>query len=245
MRKERNRFFIYCTVALAVLLGAACELEEDGNGDTGDMGGDVGTCVADDWCDPACAAGVDPDCECACDRADNVCNANADDSAADCTCDPDCTTTAHACVNDAYCDPWCPPPSGTGECDCDYYENVCEAGARESTDLCPCDVDCDSMDPDCSGACVADTHCDTWCPDDEDPDCEETCGCDYFNGICEPEVDGSDRACACDEDCSGGEDPCQADDHCDNWCDPGGICKDIDCQGTEGSGYGTGECNRT
>ena len=79
-------------------------------------------------------------------------------------------------------------------------------------------------------ACSDDGHCDTWCPDGDDPDCEEECECDFTDDICEPEAeDSTTDPCACDGDCDGAASACQDDGHCDTWCDVDGTCKDPDC----------------
>ncbi|MCA9564809.1 MAG: hypothetical protein KC561_15035, partial [Myxococcales bacterium] len=131
-------------------------------------------------------------------------------------------------------------------CDCDHpgLGNVCEAASRNSSATCDCDQDCGAGE----SACGSDGHCDSWCPEGDDPDCDPGCECEYFDtaGLCEAESDQSTRECGCDEDCDpAGEQSCQADGHCDNFCDPGGICKDPDCDGDEGDGYLTGECDRS
>lgn len=56
---------------------------------------------------------------------------------------------------------------GLNGCECDYFENVCEAAAKCSDQTCGCDPDCSGLET----ACKSDAHCDSWCPTDEDPDC--------------------------------------------------------------------------
>jgi hypothetical protein len=104
---------------------------------------------------------------CDCDYYPNVCEASAPGSTIACACDPDCSGGLLPCVLDGHCDTWCPanedPDCG---CSCDYNE-YCEAADQNSTDTCLCDPDCEPHD----WACSDDGHCDTWCPDGEDPDC--------------------------------------------------------------------------
>jgi hypothetical protein len=83
------------------------------------------------------------------------------------------------------------------KCDYDYYEGICEAKERRAkqAQACPCDSDC--LDGFLAKKpCQADGHCDTWCSEGSDLDCDyskkytqKTCyhciyGCDAF-GLCE------------------------------------------------------------
>ena len=124
-------------------------------------------------------------------------------------------------------------------CMCDYNEAVCEPKEDESVEVCACDPDCQAPG---SEPCGEDGYCDVWCdpggickdldcPTFELGECGETaCACDYSGGVCEAKEDESVEVCACDPDCqAAGSEPCGEDQHCDTWCDPGGVCKDIDC----------------
>jgi hypothetical protein len=238
MTNHFSKSVLWLAATAAAILYVACgPTNLDSDADSGSDADTPATCIDDGFCDPACSTGSDPDC-CLCDQDPIACNAASQGSTTACACDPNCSSTVLACGDDNYCDPFCTEDPNN----CDYYDNVCEAIERDSTESCNCDVDCDTTHP----ACDADSHCDTWCPDGEDPDCTSpTCPCEYFDGICESEADGSTRTCNCDTDCGTGDVACQQDNHCDNFCDPNGICKDVDCQGTEGSGYLTGVCDRT
>ncbi len=138
-----------------------------------------------------------------------------------------CQEPPKSCGSDGTCDNFCPPGADPDcdveTCDCDYYGGICEADAPDSSDFCDCDDDCGAGDR----ACSADSHCDTFCPDGFDPDCDDppACDCDYNDGICEAAERGSSETCACDEDCAG-TDACKSDGHCDTWC-PDGF--DPDC----------------
>lgn len=186
-------------------------------------GGGGGGCVSGDGvCGAGCTSATDSDCgTCTCDVFSGICNVSTNGSTNACTCDPDCGTP---CGSDGTCDTMCPAgadPDCEVECECDT-NRFCEAARPGTTDTCTCDDDCGAGD----AACSADGHCDTFCPDGEDPDCAPTCDCDYNPGICEAEAPGASTACDCDEDCAGGLDPCKSDGHCDTWC-PDGF--DPDC----------------
>jgi len=135
-------------------------------------------CGTDGSCDTYCPSGSDPDCappppaECACDYYRNVCEARSRGSSDVCACDPDCAGGRSACSDDGHCDTFCPdgvdPDCSTEPtCSCDYNPGICEAARRNSNETCGCDPDCEGTAP-----CKADGHCDTWCPEGEDPDCD-------------------------------------------------------------------------
>jgi hypothetical protein len=217
-----------------------CEGPETNGTDTGgtvdagrdsgtDIGRDSGTdptpvCGGDGACNPDCG-GTDPDCTstCDCDNTVSFCD-NSGSSTAVCACDDDCIGRT-ACSDDGFCDDSCPEGSDLNcDCSCDYNDNVCESRARGTTETCACDFDCQNGET----ACGDDNHCDTFCPDGTDPDCdtEPECSCDYNEGICEVASRGSSMECMCDTDCVGA-DPCKNDGHCDTWC-PAGF--DPDCR---------------
>ncbi len=58
-------------------------------------------------------------------------------------------------------------------CSCDYYFGVCETKSANKETACACDPDCkvDGQRDVLKNACVADDHCDSWCPLLVDPDC--------------------------------------------------------------------------
>lgn len=198
-----------------------------GGGDAGGGGTDGGgvDCSSDGVCEAGCGS-TDPDCGCSCDRDTTRCDAVSSGSTTACQCDPDCGI---ACTSDGSCDTFCPadrdPDCETSECACDVFGGVCEAAEFGSTTTCACDEDCVGG----AVACSEDDHCDSYCPEGTDPDCGEPteCSCDFNEGICEPNADGSSDACECDPDCAGGEQPCKFDGHCDSWC-PDGF--DPDCE---------------
>ncbi len=103
---------------------------------------------------------------CTCDNEQGICEVDSPHTTDPCTCDPDCGTP---CTADGYCDPWCTPGEDPDcGCNCDFTA-YCEAQSMDSTDTCPCDVDCDLHDY----ACSDDGYCDPWCPEGSDPDCGE------------------------------------------------------------------------
>ncbi len=103
---------------------------------------------------------------CACDKMEGVCEVATPHSTEPCACDPDCVTKM-PCIADGYCDPWCTPGEDPDcGCNCDFTP-YCEAQAPDSTENCPCDVDCDLH----MNACSDDGYCDPWCPEGVDPDC--------------------------------------------------------------------------
>lgn len=108
---------------------------------------------------------------CYCDYNVGICEPDAPGSLNPCPCDPDCDGGKDPCVADGHCDTWCPPGSDPdcdyGDCYCDYNE-FCEAESPGSTEICPCDPDCLPNDR----ACSDDGHCDTYCPEGADPDCD-------------------------------------------------------------------------
>jgi len=217
MKKNRIWLIMLVTVALAGSYMAACDFGEGGDDATEE---EIQTADPDVSTGPACgdnACNGNEDCA-SCPGDCGECGAECGDDA--CNGDEDCTTCAADCGE-------CP------ECECDYNGGICEAAENPSTVACDCDPDCEGG----GQACSADGHCDTYCPKNEDPDCEG-CECDYNDGICEPESDGSDTACDCDTDCAD-TDPCGEDGHCDTWCDPGGVCQDIDCPT-----FDEGECEK-
>lgn len=192
-----------------------------GGGDADDEDTDDNSCRSDGTCEGGCNP-PDPDCDCDCDRNSTACDALRAGSSSACDCDPDCGV---ACLSDDYCDSFCDDdPDCASECECDYFSNVCEAAEDGTTDVCDCDDDCGAGDD----ACSSDDHCDTFCPDGEDPDCDDEpeCSCDYYGGICEAAEEGSTDNCACDADCDGAF-ACKFDDHCDTWC-PDGVDPDCD-----------------
>ncbi|MBU0550082.1 DUF2817 domain-containing protein [Myxococcota bacterium] len=75
------------------------------------------------------------------------------------------TSEAH-CIGDGRCDVACRVDPDC-DCACDYHARVCEPAARGVVTVCGCDPDC----ADGAAACVAEGHCDTWCPAGADPDC--------------------------------------------------------------------------
>lgn len=203
----------------------------------------------------------------ACEVLDDL--ADADGGSADSTGTSDVTGAAcgdGTCATDEYCDT-CPddcgacdtPSCGDGACtqgedcgscpqdcdcpcECDHnVQGVCEADHPGTSASCACDPDCDSQ-----GACISDGHCDTYCPDGDDPDCntacdksahydpdcktsQAACSCDYHNDVCEMEVkhDANMKPCYCDSDCYDEfTDPCVDEGHCDTWCPAG---QDPDC----------------
>lgn len=211
-------------VAAGLLVASSC----DDATDAGDAGADAN-------------ADADADADsCACDRQGGACDASEPGSTAACACDADCAASP-PCDADEACDDWCPEgvDPDCAACDCDFYSGFCEAAAVGSTDRCACDGDCTGT----HRACEGDSHCDTWCPSDVDPDCAP-CDCDYTDDICEPSDDGTVSICECDPDCADGGLACREDGHCDTWCDPGHLCQDPDCAGAGGSGYHTGPCTR-
>ena len=217
-------------------------------------------CDPELWYDPDCKGG-----DCACDQAE-VCDMETkhDPFKKPCFCDPDCDADdVGPCAEDDLCDDWCPAGADLDcgavevcdpalwydedckdpDCACDYHDAICEIGAKDDPNLkpCFCDEDCGVTDE----ACSADEHCDTWCPDQTDPDCgaapdcdplalydadckSDDCACDYFDAVCEIEdVDHPDqKPCFCDVDCGDGDAPCGGDGHCDSWCLDGA---DPDC----------------
>jgi hypothetical protein len=223
----------------ALLLASSCD---DAVVDAGDADADADT-DGDRDADADVGAGPDGDVvACACDRRGGTCDASEPGSTAACECDVDCEAGSGPCGEDGACDDWCPEGVDVdcGECRCDYYSGVCEAADYGSTENCSCDGDCTGA----HRACERDSHCDTWCPGDSDPDCPP-CDCDYTRDICEPSDDGTLTVCECDPDCADGGLACREDGHCDTWCDPGGLCQDPDCTGAGGSGYHTGHCTRS
>ena len=214
MKTKRIWLVMLLTFALAGSYMAACDFGEGGD----DAGSEEDIKTAD----PDVPAGE----EC----GDAACNGNEDCA----SCPADCGECAVVTCGDGEClaeddeDAVSCPEDCPCECDTNAF---CEAAEKNSAETCDCDADCTEG----HHACEVDDHCDTYCPKGEDPDCDD-CKCDYNEGICEPESDGSDTACDCDPDCAD-TDPCGEDDHCDTWCDPDGECEDIDC-GT----FGEGEC---
>jgi tartrate-resistant acid phosphatase type 5 len=83
-----------------------------------------------------------------------------------CSADVDCE--AVSCLEDGQCERTCSDdPDCWGTCACDYYPGICEVIENPSSVKCGCDPACAAD----AQACVADEHCDTWCPDGVDPDC--------------------------------------------------------------------------
>jgi hypothetical protein len=91
---------------------------------------------------------------------DGYCESACDD-------DPDCSDLD--CRDDGECDARCTDdPDCFGDCPCDFRTGICEPADDPSTERCGCD-------PMCRGdgrPCSEDGHCDTWCPEGADPDCE-------------------------------------------------------------------------
>jgi hypothetical protein len=152
--------------------------------------GSAPDCSSDSWCNPDCAQTTDPDCavDCTCDYNSGICEPEAKGSTTACHCDDDCIGKS-PCGADSHCDTWCPsgtdPYCGSADCDqsaffdpdckssgcsCDYHNNVCEMEIKNDANMkpCYCDSDCSDeyFDP-----CGGDSHCDTWCPSGQDPDC--------------------------------------------------------------------------
>lgn len=118
-------------------------------------------CAADETCEGGACFLV-----CVCDFNPDVCEAAVEGSSEACACDPDCDG-AEACGSDGHCDSWCPPGVDPDcGCSCDYNA-YCEAAAPGTADTCPCDPDCELHEQ----ACSDDAHCDTYCPEGQDPDC--------------------------------------------------------------------------
>jgi hypothetical protein len=143
-------------------------------------------CGADDYDDTYCNS--DPDREgCGCDYYTGVCESADRNSTTDCPCDVDCDDYHHACVLDSHCDTWCPigaDPDCVGQCDCDFFDAICEAATNGTDQPCDCDADCGAS----YSACQADGHCDDRCDPDEicgDPDCSGDEGQGYLTGECD------------------------------------------------------------
>ena len=171
----------------------------DGDGDS-----DVEDCEMDNWCNPACPRGADPDCEEIGCEPDGICNPACPPGA-----DPDCGEDE--CFPDDWCNPRCPP--GT---DPDCEEDECFPDDW-------CNPRCPpGADPDCGeGECAPDDWCNPRCPPGADPDCGEgECG---WDGWCNPECPEGE-----DPDCE--EDFCGPDGWCNPWCGDA----DPDCEGVCG-----------
>jgi acid phosphatase len=86
--------------------------------------------------------------------------------AMECASDPDCS--ALDCGGGNGCEIRCSDdPDCFNNCACDFYFGICEPLEKPSLVRCGCD-------PACRGGelpCVADGHCDSWCPAGADPDC--------------------------------------------------------------------------
>ena len=129
-------------------------------------------------------------------------------------------------------DPCAPKPT------CDYNNGICEpkldyksSGCMDDVEACPIDEDCTVS----QGPCESDSHCDTWCPEGLDPDCD--CSCDSLPSICDSNGEGRGEACACDPDCSGQAEPCALDTYCDVNCWNEAVaetCFDLDCEDFDG-----------
>ncbi len=103
---------------------------------------------------------------CSCDFFPGICEVEAPGSSVACSCDDDCTNGS-PCSADSHCDSWCPAGEDPDcDCTCDYNE-YCEAASPGTTDTCTCDPDCEPNE----SACSDDGHCDSYCPDGDDPDC--------------------------------------------------------------------------
>ncbi|MCA9523513.1 MAG: hypothetical protein KC609_21205 [Myxococcales bacterium] len=128
---------------------------------------DCPICELDHICDSRCAS--DPDCGCTCNFNQGICEPQAKDSTAACSCDPDCLPDQSPCQLDGHCDSWCPANTDPdcGSCDCDFNDGICEPKSKGTTTPCPCDADCAGG----KQPCAADGHCDSWCPVSADPDC--------------------------------------------------------------------------
>jgi hypothetical protein len=101
------------------------------------------------------------------DRADRTPSCIEDDYCAPgCGADPDCGGLD--CTDDGVCESRCSEdPDCFLACPCDYNDGLCEPLEDPSVLRCACD-------PECRGSgrpCLADGHCDSWCPEGVDPDC--------------------------------------------------------------------------
>ena len=158
---------------------------------------------------------------------------------------------------DIDCNPNVPNKAPSGQktelCDCDYWGFVCEAATPCSMKKCDCDPDCNDPEGLMTPCGAGDFHCDTYCPEDVDPDClnktksegngkycgggggggseEESDeggdpGCDQNPGICDAEA-GTANACSGDPDCDDFTNACEGDGVCDTKCTGGA---DPDCE---------------
>lgn len=158
-----------------------------------------------------------------------------------CGLDDYCNVSECALSGDVDCNPAAPcDPGSCGnnkwdpKCECNYYGGVCEAIAHCSSAVCLCDTDCTPPDGSLKPACVADAHCDSWCPKDTDPDCAGSskngskCAkptCNTKTGFCNAKP-GTTENCPDDTtDCATG-DACEGDGWCDGGCTKGA---DPDC----------------
>lgn len=128
---------------------------------------------------------------------------------ATCAADGFCNQAGCAGPHGGTTDPDC---QGPGPCDCDWYDWVCEASARCSSETCACDADCHTAGVS-DIACTADSHCDTWCPTGVDPDCGGA-----VNEDCAPGPTSGDYC---------GEESVACPDGV--VCPPGSTCYDVDC----------------
>lgn len=226
--------------------GAGGQTTADGQGQSGGLGqvGEGGLCTAQSQCGGFLAC-VSSKCTCVnpqhggllCDHCKNgaefplclACESDGYCNASKCTLaeDPDCNPAAP-------CDPMsCGYNKWDPACDCNYYGGVCEIVAHCSQAVCACDTDCTPPGGELKPGCVADDHCDSWCPTGSDPDCAGSakdgakCGnptCNTKTGYCNAQP-GTTSECPGDPDCDIGW-ACDGDGWCDGGCPKG---SDPDC----------------
>lgn len=196
------------------------ESSEEGTGGTDSVCGD-GVCDSDETfssCPDDCPDDVTGPSECeglGC-GADGICCFDCVDGCS--VSDPDCNPTLPGCSDSGDNDA---APNG---CNCDYWGTVCEAEAKCTANVCDCDADCGLTGAD---ACVAvDGHCDTFCPEDGDPNCAGSSddgkfcqdpSCDQTANNCDANFSGS-ADCSDDPDCDGIDLSCEGDGFCDSKC---------------------------
>lgn len=235
--------------------GATADADVSGGHPGRSLPGGGAACGADQICNRENCVGphggsTDPDCpasgSCYCDWHDSICEPSAECSTDACGCDPDCDSPSllpGPCGRDGHCDTWCPTgadpdcegkinedctPTST-DCYCDHFGDVCETAADCFESPCECDPDC-MVGGALMAPCAPDSHCDTWCPTEADPDC-----------LGEPNVDcGEDTPCgarlasaACSEcigaSCCAELEACKANVDCFQGLDCLEDCSDYGC----------------
>jgi hypothetical protein len=135
--------------------------------------GSARACANDGVCDSNCVSDADPDCgTCDCDRVAGRCDAAREETRDACSCDTDCSGD-RACQDDGDCDEYCLARDDDCPCDCNYYNDICEAESDGTDVECDCDPECDSAG---NNACTSDGHCDNFCDPSgicKDPDCDD------------------------------------------------------------------------